>query len=183
MEVLRLDVNTNMIQILNGFSKLNLGVASLLLQNENLFKLLWYEDIDPLAKYIDEETMESMVYEYDSRGNRNPNCRIFYRKFTGDTETSQRAQIRIYPIRVKPSNVYYGDLMFNIDVIVHMGIDKIKNEERRHRLASEVMQSLNGQQIQMVQNIVVKEMFMFSSSAHPQFDGWTLVCATGVSAA
>ena len=177
---MRLNVNNNMIQILNGFEKWEFGIAHLLLQNENLFKLLRYEDGDALSRLIDAEIMEDMIYEYDSRGNRNPNCRIFFRKFTGDTEETQRSQLRIYPLRVKPSNIYYGDMLFQVDVIVHMGIDKIRNGQRRHRLASEIIQSLNGQEIGMVQSVVIQDAFMFDSSRHPQYDGWSLIFSTGV---
>ena len=177
-----LDINTNIIQILDGFEKWENNIAQLLMNNDDLFKLLWYEDNDPLSKIMTPEIKENMIFEFDSKMRQNPGCRVFFRKFTGDTETSSKAQLRIYPVRVKPSDIYYGDMMFRIDCIVHMAIDKIKNGQRRHKIASEVLKSINGQEIQMVQRVTIRDMFEFISSQQPHFDGWSLIFNTGVSA-
>jgi len=177
-----LDVNTNVIQILNGMEKWEQNIAYILLKNENLFKLLWFNDSDPLSKSIDPEIMEDMIFEFDSRGNRNPNCRVFFRRFIGETETTQRSQLRIYPLRVKPSNMYRGDMTFQIDCIVHMGIDKIRNAQRRHRIASEVIQSLNGQEISMIRHVTIQDMGIFGGDRFPNYDGWSLIFNVGIAA-
>ena len=177
-----LNPNMGFIQILNGFQKWEQNVSHLLMQNKDLFKLLFYDDFDPLSHDITDEQIADMMTEYTEINERNPNCKVFFRKFTNDVEMEQGSQIRIYPIRVRPSDIYIGDMQFRIDAITHMGIDKIKNENRRHRMASEILQSLNGQEIKMVKDVRIVEMYMWENQYIRQFDGWSLIFATGVSA-
>lgn len=176
-------INTNALQLFSAMEKWQQNIAGLLIKSENLFKLLWYTDNAALEKPFDSEKMEEIIYEYDSKGNKNPNCQIYFRKFIDETESQERAQLHIYPVQIKKINNYQARLVFRIDVIIESGIDNLRSGFlRRHRMADEIVQAINGKEIQMIGTVNFFDAYMYENAKMPQYDGWSLIFTVGVSA-
>ena len=187
----RVDVNTGCIQIFDGFEKTENQIAKLLLKNFDLMRLIYYNDADPLSKPMDEELAERIVTEYKAKPiindsgesiyERNPHCRIRFEPFTGEIENQDNAQIRIYALQINPSNKYLGELFIQMDIIVNLNINKIKGGKRRDKIASELIRSLNGQEISMVSDLRLADKAAGLRQFKDEFWGWSMLFVTGVS--
>jgi len=178
------DINLSYIQILDGFEKAEQNIASLLIRNHELFKLLKFNDFNPLAKSISGEEIEDMMTECDKKFQANPNCRVFFEPFTDSVLTAETAMVRIYPAQINIKDIYEGNLYIQVDVIVHQSISRIKGGRRRNRILAEILKSLNGQEIQMVQELrlVDKGKPIVLRQFKSDYWGYSLLLQTGVSA-
>jgi len=175
--------NSRFIKLFDKFEKLEQNLAALLIHNYNLFKLLKFEDFNPLSHDISDEDIQDMITEFDAKLQRNPNCRVFFEPFTGTAEEQQKAQIRIYPAQVNPNNVYLGDLYVQVDVIVNQRISKIVGGRRRNRIASELIETLNGQDVGLVNDFrIVDKPVLAIRQFKGDFWGYSMLFTTGVSA-
>jgi hypothetical protein len=169
---------TTYMKIFDNSNKWQQNIAHLLMENHTLFKLLKYEDNDPISQYMDDSIAEDMITPFNSKSAENPNCRVFFRSFSGVAETSQKAQLRIYPTRISAQDVYESEVYFAIDIIVHMGIDYIKGGWRKHLIAQEIQDTLTGQDIETVRDIRLVDAIKYQSQTHPEYDGWTVIFST-----
>ena len=168
------------IQIWDDFEKLEQNIASVLMENKNLFKLLKDSANDPLERGIEDEDIEDMLTEYDDNGQLNPNCRVFFEPFIETALTSRVSNVRIYPVQVNPENVYVGDLYIQIDIIVHQSISKIKDGRRRNRILSEIIKSLNGSDIKLAQTLRLVDKPITLRQFKDEYWGYSILLKSGV---
>ena len=151
------DLALGYIQVLNFFEKAEQNITMLLCQNKDLFKLLRFTDNNPLSHDISDEEIEDTITEFDSKRQNNPNCKLFFEPFNDKVLMSEIAMLRIFPIQITPKDKYEADLYIQTDIIVHQGISKIKGGRRRNRILSEVVDALNGKEINLLQTLALAE--------------------------
>jgi hypothetical protein len=185
------EANERYIQLFEAFSKVEQGVAELFLHNQNLLKLLKYTDNDPLnMPPLDEDTAADMMIDYYRRkGDKgivqweiNKDCRIYFIPFINEKEELQRSQIRVYPVQINPQNIYIGELYIQVDVIVPVQLEKIVNGRRKNSIVTEVIKSLNGKEIGMINPLMIEDKPLKLNHFLDNYWGYSLLFKTGVAA-
>ncbi len=139
--------------------KIKTNIVNLLMENENIFKLLWYVDwkIDPLKQDISDEIISDIVTQFTPTHELNPNCRIFATSFVGTTEDRQIAQLRIYPKKIYANGKHFADYYINIDVIVHNSVEYYHGGHiRKEELVDLIIQTLNGKSTELIRDLELK---------------------------
>lgn len=176
------------IQLFEAFEKIEGGVGKLLLGSLDLFKLLFFNDNDPLSLDMDEATAQDILvdfYENTDAGGRlkfaaNPNCRVFFEPFTDMVESGAKAQLRIYPVQVSPENVYLAEMFVQVDIIAPVKLSKIKGGRRRNKIAAEVVGCLNGKEIGLIGPLKLYERPIVLRQFKNDYWGYSLLFQTGV---
>ena len=174
------DMNGRVIQILDNFEKLEQEIAALLIKNHDLFKLLRDAHPDPLAQPINDEIIEDMITEFLPNGERNPRCRLFFEPFLSTAQTEIISMLRLYPAQINPVNVYEGELYLQADIIVHQSISRTKSGRRRNRILSELIKSLNGQSIKMLNTLTLLSKPVTLRQFNGDFWGYSLLLKTAI---
>ena len=174
--------NYNYVQILNAFDRIEQNIGTLLVNNRDIFKLLWFEDwdINPYDMDIDDSLIEDMLTQYDDIRRINPNCRVFFEPFVAEPETTQRAQIRIFPMEVNPVDIYEAKIFIQVDIIVNLAVNKFKNGRRMNALASEIIKALNGQEIGLTYQLELLDQPLMLYQFKSDYWGYSLFFRTGV---
>ena len=127
------------------------NIALKLIANENLCKLLKYNDSFALF----EEITEDERYELNIQTGDTTNTRIFYQPFNNDTITEQRSELRIYFINFKPDNLYLTKVNIGFDIVVHNDLWRLEQgKQRPTTIFKEILKSLNGQEVDGVGELV-----------------------------
>jgi len=118
------------------------NISLKLIVNENLCKLLKYNDSFALFEDITEEQR----YELNVQDGDITNTRIFYQPFNNDTITDQRTELRIYFMNFKPDNLYLTKVNIGFDLVVHNDLWRLEQgKQRPTTMFKEILKSLNGQ--------------------------------------
>ena len=169
------------IQTLDKLEVLEEAILELLVLNKDLFKYLKFSDSDPLSHSItDNDILDDLTVEFDSNGELNPGCRVFFEPFIDSALTSHTAMLRIYPCEIDPEDIYVGDLFLQVDVIVHQSISKIKDGRRRNRILAEVLRALNGKSVGLVQHLRLIDKPVLLQQFKGDYWGWSLLLRCGV---
>lgn len=175
-------INSNYVQILNAFDRIEQNIGALLIANRDIFKLLWFEDwdINPYEMDIDDAVIEDMITQYTDIRKTNSNCRVFFEPFVVEPETVQRSQIRIFPMQVTPVDIYEATIDIQVDIIVNLAVNKFKNGRRMNALASEVIKALNGQEIGLTHRLELLSLPLVLYQFKSDYWGYNLFFRTGV---
>ena len=176
------------IQLFDSFEKIEQNIAFLLKENHDLFRLLKYNENDPLSMPMDSEMAEDMLVDFHSRTGAegdlqwiiNPDCRVFFVPYTGLIESPAKSQLRIYTLQMYPDNIYISDLYVQVDIIVPLALDKIRNGRRRNKIAVEVIKSLNGKEIGLINPLMIVDKPMILKQYRDDYWGYPIIFKTGV---
>lgn len=120
-------------------------IGHMLTNNENIFKMLKYDDLYPLSKHANLTTSEkrSLIYrgETDSTF-----AKIFLQGSTDDAFTSQSSQFRVYVDNIYPEDQIKGLITVIFEVLSHNKLNTIENGYKTRVLCmvNEVIKTFNG---------------------------------------
>lgn len=130
-----------------GFSDLCKNVIQyLLLNNENIWKLLKYNTPDALSK--DNLTLSEKRDLIYTGTEDSEDYKVFRTPFVDEAFRKEVSQIRVYSLTINPNNRSVSTIDIAIDCITHIKLaNLIGNGNRLELLVEEVLKTLNGQDI------------------------------------
>ena len=137
---------------------------------------------------MDEELAQDIMTEYYSKyiDNKlqyikNGNCRFFFEPFDRDAVTIDSCMLRCFPVNYTPNDVYMGSLYVQFDIIVHMSISKTKTGRRRNLIAKEIINSLNGIQLDStIQPFALIDRPLTLTQFNGDYWGYSLIFRTAI---
>lgn len=138
---------------LTGFSDLCTNILNFLMaENENLWKLLFYDTPDALEKpNLTMEQKRSLIYGGvgDSE-----DYRVFRCPYMDDAVTKELTQMRHYVMTVTPENRSVSVIDFAFDCITHVKLSNLEGcQSRVERMVEEILSTVNGRDIDGVGRI------------------------------
>lgn len=137
--------NYNIYSGLRNFSYL--AIQYLMLNNEEIWKLLRYDTPDALTKpNLTREEKASLIYTGESKDM--ADYRVFRTPYLDDAVMDQQTQLRVYLESITPDTLLYGTVDLNIEVISHVRLIELNNYENRlETMLQLVLETLNGVEI------------------------------------
>lgn len=123
-------------------------IQHLMLNNEDIWKLLKYDTQDALEKpNLTREEKASLIYPGASGGDMD-DYRVFRTPYLDDLTTNQQAQLRVYLESVTPDTMLYGTVDVNIEVICHVKMIELNDyQNRAESIVWQVIKTLNGAEV------------------------------------
>ena len=120
-------------------------IQHLMLNNEDIWKLLKYDTQDALEKpNLTREEKAALIYPGASGGDMDV-YRVFRTPFLDDLTTNQQAQLRVYLESITPDTRLYGTVDVNIEVICHVKMVELNDyQNRTESIVWQVIKTLNG---------------------------------------
>ena len=120
-------------------------IQHLMLNNEDIWKLLKYDTQDALEKpNLTREEKASLIYPGASGGDMD-DYRVFRTPYLDDLTTNQQAQLRVYLESITPDTRLYGTVDVNIEVICHVKMIELNDyQNRAESIVWQVIKTLNG---------------------------------------
>lgn len=120
-------------------------IQHLMLNNEDIWKLLKYDTQDALEKpNLTREEKAKLIYPGASGGDMD-DYRVFRTPYLDDLTTNQQAQLRIYLESITPDTRLYGTVDVNIEVICHVKMVELNDyQNRAESIVWQVIKTLNG---------------------------------------
>ena len=120
-------------------------IQHLMLNNEDIWKLLKYDTQDALEKpNLTREEKAKLIYPGASGGDMD-DYRVFRTPYLDDLTTNQQAQLRVYLESITPDTRLYGTVDVNIEVICHVKMIEINDyQNRAESIVWQVIKTLNG---------------------------------------
>ena len=123
-------------------------IQHLMLNNEDIWKLLKYDTQDALEKpNLTREEKALLIYPGASGGDMD-DYRVFRTPYLDDLTTNQQAQLRVYLESVTPDTLLYGTVDVNIEVICHVKMIELNDyQNRAESIVWQVIKTLNGAEV------------------------------------
>ena len=120
-------------------------IQYLMLNNEDIWKLLKYDTQDALEKpNLTREEKAKLIYPGASGGDMD-DYRVFRTPYLDDLTTNQQAQLRVYLESITPDTRLYGTVDVNIEVICHVKMIELNDyQNRAESIVWQVIKTLNG---------------------------------------
>ena len=120
-------------------------IQHLMLNNEDIWKLLKYDTQDALEKpNLTREEKAKLIYPGASGGDMD-DYRVFRTPYLDDLTTNQQAQLRVYLESITPDTRLYGTVDVNIEVICHVKMIELNDyQNRAESIVLQVIKTLNG---------------------------------------
>lgn len=120
-------------------------IQHLMLNNEDIWKLLKYDTQDALEKpNLTREEKAKLIYPGASGGDMD-DYRVFRTPYLDDLTTNQQAQLRVYLESITPDTRLYGTVDVNIEVICHIKMIELNDyQNRAESIVWQVIKTLNG---------------------------------------
>ena len=120
-------------------------IKHLMLNNEDIWKLLKYDTQDALEKpNLTREEKAKLIYPGASGGDMD-DYRVFRTPYLDDLTTNQQAQLRVYLESITPDTRLYGTVDVNIEVICHVKMIELNDyQNRAESIVWQVIKTLNG---------------------------------------
>ena len=120
-------------------------IQHLMLNNEDIWKLLKYDTQDALEKpNLTREEKAKLIYPGASGGDMD-DYRVFRTPYLDDLTTDQQAQLRVYLESITPDTRLYGTVDVNIEVICHVKMVELNDyQNRAESIVWQVIKTLNG---------------------------------------
>jgi hypothetical protein len=169
-------------QIFNAFDKIEQNIAELLVGNRDIFRLLKWEDWkeNPYQKDVSDADIVNMITEYTDKHEINTGCRIFFEPYVTEVETVQRSHIRIFPVEVRPNDIYEAEIFIDVNVIVNLAVNKFKGGRRINALTGEIIKALQGKEIGMIHRLELIEHSIRMTQFKADYWGYSFMFRTGV---
>lgn len=140
-------------------------IEHLMLNNEDIWKLLKYPDSNALSKpnlTIDEKS----TLVYPGNGLDGSSYRVFMDYFIDDSFQIQCSVLRVYPAIISPKNRIISDVTFCIEVLCHSKITQLNNYTNRNTyMLQQIIETLNGEDINGVGLLAFDRMGNFNDKA------------------
>jgi hypothetical protein len=119
-------------------------VTHMINNNENLFKMLKYDDLSPLS-HSNLTSTEKRTLIYKGETDSTP-FRIFLQPSTDDAVSTQNSQLRVYIDNVYPEDRIKGLVTVTFEVLTHNKLNTIEkgHKSRSLSMANEVLKTFNG---------------------------------------
>ena len=120
-------------------------IQHLMLNNEDIWKLLKYDTQDALEKpNLTREEKAKLIYPGASGGDMD-DYRVCRTPYLDDLTTNQQAQLRVYLESITPDTRLYGTVDVNIEVICHVKMIELNDyQNRAESIVWQVIKTLNG---------------------------------------
>ena len=120
-------------------------IQHLMLNNEDIWKLLKYDTQDALEKpNLTREEKANLIYPGASGGDMD-DYRVFRTPYLDDLTTNQQAQLRVYLESITPDTRLYGTVDVNIEVICLVKMIELNDyQNRAESIVWQVIKTLNG---------------------------------------
>ena len=120
-------------------------IQHLMLNNEDIWKLLKYDTQDALEKpNLTREQKAKLIYPGATGGDMD-DYRVFRTPYLDDLTTNQQAQLRVYLESITPDTRLYGTVDVNIEVICHVKMIELNDyQNRAESIVWQVIKTLNG---------------------------------------
>lgn len=120
-------------------------IQHLMLNNEDIWKLLKYDTQDALERpNLTREEKAKLIYPGASGGDMD-DYRVFRTPYLDDLTTNQQAQLRVYLESITPDTRLYGTVDVNIEVICHVKMVELNDyQNRAESIVWQVIKTLNG---------------------------------------
>ena len=120
-------------------------IQHLMLNNEDIWKLLKYDTQDALEKpNLTREEKAKPIYPGASGGDMD-DYRVVRTPYLDDLTTNQQAQLRVYLESITPDTRLYGTVDVNIEVICHVKMIELNDyQNRAESIVWQVIKTLNG---------------------------------------
>lgn len=120
-------------------------IQHLMLNNEDIWKLLKYDTQDALERpNLTREEKAKLIYPGASGGDMD-DYRVFRTPYLDDLTTNQQAQLRVYLESITPDTRLYGTVDVNIEVICHVKMIELNDyQNRAESIVWQVIKTLNG---------------------------------------
>lgn len=118
----------------------------LMLNNENIWKLLKYPENSALTKSdLTLPEKSKLIYQGEPDAN---GFRVFFTDYIDDSFTDQCSILRIFPEIITPKNAVLSTITFRIEVFSHVKIQMLNNYTTRNvALLQQVLETINGRPI------------------------------------
>lgn len=133
---------------LRGEERLPFNIFDILLDNDDLFKLIKFTDEEPLdpSKTITDAEKRAMINPSRNNNDR----RIYFSMFNDQVIDDEQVQLRIYIASDSARNNVLSDILVGFDVICHNNLTEIFDEDgqlsnRLLRMKSIILELLNGE--------------------------------------
>lgn len=130
-----------------GFSNLCYNILGyLMVNNENLWKLLYYDRPDALDQpNLTLGQKRELIYQGSGDSEK---YKVFRCPYIDDAITSETSQLRVYALTVRPENRSVSVIDFALDCITHTKLSELEGAQSRvERMVEEILGTLNGQEI------------------------------------
>lgn len=132
---------------LDGFPDYGYNIIyHLILNNENLWKLIKYNDPKALSKpNLTTDEKVAMIFKGDGNSEE---FNVFRQPFIDDAFTMQTTQLRVFTATIIPNDSSKCTIDYAIECITHIKLDSLDNgQSRTERMIYEVIRTLNGADI------------------------------------
>lgn len=131
---------------LNGVEKIINYLASYIIENDNICKLLKFNDINALSQTLTEDDRYSLI---DSNIENKDNRRIYFQPYINKTIINERTELRIYPASFNIETRVLGKVYLAVDIIIHNNLWDLEDSRIRPlALLNELIISLNGSDVE-----------------------------------
>lgn len=127
-----------------GIDELPRQIFDVLLEQDDLFRLINYDDSDPLSSSNPDLTIEEKVDLIFNRIQKE-NARVYFSSFADNVEDNEQTQLRIYIRNMSTVQDNIAEIYFSIDIITHNNL--VTTEDGGNRLLKmlpQVVKALNG---------------------------------------
>lgn len=147
-------INRNFIT-LDNIDKLWSDIGNQIVSNQNILKLLYYNDEDALTK---DDLYLNQIRDIVGKGEDKKLQRIFKTPFNDDIVDELKSELRFYIPLLQPNNLYLASVTFNFEIIVHNSLWELTEGRLRPvRILQELLQQFNNYDIKSIGNLTLKD--------------------------
>ena len=131
---------------LNGVEKILNYLASYLISNDSICKLLKFNSMDALSQSLSDDDRNSL---YDSSLENKDNRRIYFQPYINKTIIKEQTELRIYASSFNIESRILGKVYITIDIIIHNNLWDLEDSRIRPlTILNELAISLNGSNVE-----------------------------------
>lgn len=127
-----------------GIDELPRQIFDILLEQEDLFRLINYDDgtpLDPSNPNLTFKEKTALIFKRVQQDN----ARVYFSSFTDNVEDNEQTQLRIYIRSMSPIQDNIAEINFNVDVITHNNLVSLDSGGNRLlKMIPLVVKTLNG---------------------------------------
>ena len=134
--------DNNLIQ-LEKVGQIVSNIGNKLLENNNLLKLIYYNESDALNK---PNLTIHQIRDMIGKGSEPITQQKIYKyPFTNKISDIVKSELRFFVPNINPNNIYISDFYIHFQIVVHNSIIEIEDNKIRYwNIVSEILKSLNG---------------------------------------
>jgi len=163
---------------LNGVEKIINYLTSYIIQNDNICKLLKYNDENALSYSLTDEDRYILI---DSNPINKDNRRIYFQPYINKTIIKEQTELRIYPASFDIETRVLGKVYLAIDIILHNDLwDLVDSRIRPLALLNELLISLNGTNVEGIGLLNLEKERISLIAYNDYISGYRIILCTRV---